>query len=393
MTLTLAPTIVEAAEALGPIIRAHADEAERERRLSKEVVDALSEAGLLRLCVPTSLGGLEADPVTIARVTEVLSGFDSAAGWAMMAANDIPWWIARLPDAGAEEIYAEGQSFFMAGAFHPLMQATEVDGGFRVSGRCPLASNCHEARWMVFLAIVMDGDQPKLVDGTPQVIGAYFRASEGRIIDTWHVLGMRATDSNDVVIDDIFVPTRRTFAVVPEFRPGRHYGGPLYRVPAMGAALVPWAPLALAIARGAIDEVRALAERKTPFVSTVPLRERASTQAKMGLAEAMLSSARVYLYDRLQACWEQTLAEEPFSIEQKSELLLTAVHAMQTSAKVVDMMYTVAGSSGIYTRNRLERHMRDILVLKQHGFYSESRYETAGQVLLGLPPDLAFVAF
>jgi alkylation response protein AidB-like acyl-CoA dehydrogenase len=68
MTLTLVPSIAEAAQALGPIIKEHADEAERERRLSAEVVDALAGAGLLSLCAPTSLGGLEADPVTIARV-------------------------------------------------------------------------------------------------------------------------------------------------------------------------------------------------------------------------------------------------------------------------------------------------------------------------------------
>jgi indole-3-acetate monooxygenase len=356
-------------------------------------VDALARAGLLSLCAPTSLGGLEADPVTIARVVEILSGFDSAAGWAMMAANDVAWWVARLPDAGAEEIYAEGPSFFMATAFHPPMKAIEVEGGYRVSGQSPLASNCHEARWMLFTALVMDVDQPKQIDGAPQVIGAYFRGSECRIMDTWHVLGMRGSDSNDVTVDDVFVPTRRTFRVVPEFRPGRHYGGPLYRAPVMVANLTPWATVALAMARGAIDEVRTLAERKTPFASTTPLRERASAQAKLGLAEAMLNSARTYIYERLQARWEQVLAEEPFSIEQKAEMLLAATHAMQTSAKVVELMYGVAGTSAIYTRSPLERHFRDIQVLKQHGFYSESRYETVGQVLFGLPPDLAFVAF
>jgi hypothetical protein len=73
-------------------------------------------------------GGLEADPVTIARVVEILSGFDSAVGWAMIAANDVAWWVARLPDAGAEEIYAEGPSFFMATAFHPPVKPTEVEG-------------------------------------------------------------------------------------------------------------------------------------------------------------------------------------------------------------------------------------------------------------------------
>jgi hypothetical protein len=72
---------------------------------------------------------------------------------------------------------------------------------------------------------------------------------------------------------------------------------------------------------------------------------------------------------------------------------MAAVHAMQTSAKVVELMYSAAGSSAVYTRSPLERCFRDIQVLKQHGFLSESRYETVGQVRFGLPPDLPIVGF
>jgi hypothetical protein len=65
---------------------------------------------------------------------------------------------------------------------------------------------------------------------------------------------------------------------------------------------------------------------------------------------------------------------------------------MQTAVKVVDQMYSLAGSSAIYARSRLDRLFRDSQVIRQHGQFSESRYETAGQVLLGLPPDLDLVA-
>src|SRR5690242_19974159 len=107
----------------------------------------------------------------------------------MMAANDIAWFLARLPDAGAEEVYADGASMFIATAFHPPMRAIPAEGGYRVSGQSPLASNCHEARWMLFTALVMDGDQPKLAGGGPEIIGALFRADECEVLDTWHVMG------------------------------------------------------------------------------------------------------------------------------------------------------------------------------------------------------------
>lgn len=385
--------LIESAIGLGPVIREHAQEAERQRRLSRPVVDAMREAGLLRMYVPKSLGGLEVDPITCARVVEEISPFDSAAGWAIMVANAVPWWCARLPNEGAEELYADTPNAIIATAFHPPVRATPTTGGYRLTGRSPLASNIHEATWVLLTALVMDGDQPKMTDGTPEVIGAIFPAEMGQILDTWDSLGMRGTDSNDIAVSDLFVPASRTFRFLPEFEPGSHYRGALYRAPAMGAALASWAPIGLAIARAAISEFCALAQKKTPFVSTTLLRDRAAIQAKVGRAEAILRSARLFLYDTLGEAWERTLAGQPSSLMQKADLLLASVQAMNAAATAVDLMYSAAGSSAVYTKSPLERHFRDIQVLKQHGFLSENRYETAGQVYLGLPPDLGLVTF
>ena len=65
----------------------------------------------------------------------------------------------------------------------------------------------------------------------------------------------------------------------------------------------------------------------------------------------------------------------------------------KNSAKAVELMYSAAGTTGIYTRSPLERHFRDMEVLKQHVFASENRWETTGKVYLGLQPDFAIVAF
>src|SRR5437762_5829690 len=249
MKLCVDDALVEAAQALGPVIREHAEEAERERRLAKPVLDALARGGFLRLYGPRSLGGLEVDPITCARVVEVLSGFDSAVGWAMQSANGMTWWCARLPDEGAEEIYADTPDVFMATAFHPLLQAVPVEGGYRLSGRNSFASNGHDARWLALFGQVMDGEQPRMVDGAPEVIGAMLPVEQAEILDTWHVWGMRGTDSNDLAVHDVFVPIRRTYPMAAEFRPGRHYGGPLYRAPTMGADVATWGAVGLAIAR------------------------------------------------------------------------------------------------------------------------------------------------
>lgn len=310
-----------------------------------------------------------------------------------MTATSSDWWCARLSDAGAEEIYADNPNAILAAAFHPPVAATEVEGGYRVAGQRPLASNIHDADWLMLTALVMDGERPKMTRGAPEVIALFCQAPEAEIVDSWYRLGMRGTDSNDVAVNDVFVPRRRTFPLAPDFEPGGHYQyqGPLYRLPGMGevAAVIP--PVTLALARGAITELKELAQGKTPFGSARVLRERSATQ--VARAEAVLRSAGLLFYDTLCEAWERTQAGKPSTLEQKADLTLAGAHAVRSTVKVVDLIYSLAGTSAIYTRSRLERHFRDVHTLRHHGFTAESRYETAGQVYLGVAPEFRLVAF
>jgi indole-3-acetate monooxygenase len=392
MQLPTDATLIEAARRIAPVIREHHQEAERERRLSPPVLAALHDAGLLRMCTPRSLGGLEADPLTRALVIEEISGHDSAAGWTLANPLDWAYLCARLPDQGAEEIYGRGANVVIAAQFGRPMQATPVEGGYRITGRAPFVSNCHDANWIATTAAVMAGDQAR-EEGEPEAVMAYLSHESCQVIDTRHVMGMRGTGSNDVAATDVFVPRARTFPFVPEFTPGSHYQGPLYRFPLIGIVASNLPPLVLAVARRAIEEVSALAQGKVPATARTSLRERSSAQAKLAQAEAVLRAGRALLYDTLSDTWQATLAGKTFSLTQKADVLLAMTHAVSSAVKAVELMYSVAGTSGIYTRNPLERYFRDVQVLRHHAFGAETRYETVGQVYLGLPPDFPALAF
>jgi alkylation response protein AidB-like acyl-CoA dehydrogenase len=150
----------------------------------------------------------------------------------------------------------------------------------------------------------------------------YLPRDSCEVIDTWHVMGMRGTGSHDVAVSDIFVPNARAFPIVPEFTPGIHYRGALYRFPIIGIVASNLTPLLLAVARRAIDEVVALAQGKVPVTRSTLLRERASAQAKLARAEGVLRAGRVLLYDTLSEAWQAVLAGGTFSLTQKADLLL-----------------------------------------------------------------------
>src|SRR5262245_35643528 len=115
MQITVDSPLIEAVRHLAPVIRAHKDEAERARRLSTPVVEALTHAGLMRMLTPRSLGGLEVDPLTCARVIEEVAAADSAAGWSLF--NPLSWAFisTRLPDEGAAALFGRHPHAVIAG--------------------------------------------------------------------------------------------------------------------------------------------------------------------------------------------------------------------------------------------------------------------------------------
>jgi len=386
--------LFEVAIEIGPVISQHIEEEENNRRLSKPVMNTLREAGFLRLFMPKSLGGYEADPLTVAKLVEEVARHNTAAGWSMMVANVSTWWCRALPEKGIAEIYKNGSDTIIAGAFHPPMMATRADGGYRINGRSPLTSNVHEAHWIFVTALVMDQGLVKMNNGRPEVIGVLMKPEHCVIIDTWHTLGMKATDSNDVAAADVFVPDHLFFHLSPEFEPNKYYKAPLYKFSAIGASVASLiAPVALAVAHNAIGELKLLAAKKTSFGSVTLLKERGAIQRKLGIAEALVQSSRAYLHHTIETCWNKTLAGENLSLEDKAGLLLAATHTNQSCIQAVDLMYAAAGSTGIYTKNKLAHYFTDAQVIRQHGFANESRYETVAQVYFGLQPDLPVLVF
>src|SRR4029453_12803576 len=170
------------------------------------------------------------------------------------------------------------------------LRATSTNGGYRISGRAPFVSNCYDADWISSTVLV---DEDESAGGEPEMRMVYFRSEECEIIDTWDVMGMRGTGSNDISVTDVYVPRSRTFPMVPDFEPGSHYRGPLYRPPMLG------------VARRTLDEVTELARTKTPVASSGLLKERASAQVQLGRAEAILRSGRLLLLDTLSEAWRR----------------------------------------------------------------------------------------
>ncbi|TML98754.1 MAG: hypothetical protein E6G10_21890 [Actinobacteria bacterium] len=375
---------VAAARALAPVAAEHAAAAERARRLPAPLVASLAEAGLFRLCVPAATGGLEAHPAVLVQAVEALARGDGAAGWCVAIGATSGLLAAYLPVERAREVFAE-PSAIAGGVFAPRGRAVPADGGFRVSGRWPFASGCEHCDWLMGGCVVdEDGALQALPSGMPDVRLMLAPAREFTIHDTWHVAGLRATGSHDIELRDAFVPAEMAASVITD--PPRH-DGMLYAFPLFGLLALAIAGVSLGIARGALDDLTAMAAAKVPTGGTRALAQRGTVQAEVARAEAALRAARALLLSAIDEAWEHALAAGDVGVEARTGLRLAATHAALTCADVAQSAYRLGGGSAIYETSPLQRRFRDAHVATQHMLVAPATWELTGRLLLGQPTD------
>jgi alkylation response protein AidB-like acyl-CoA dehydrogenase len=376
-------TVSSAARALGDVLRSHAEEGERERRLPAATADELTDAGMFRLCRSRELGGNETDPPTVIDVIEELARHDGSAAWCALNCGIAAVLQSFLPPAGAGEIGA-GHDVVVNGVIAPSGQAVEVDGGYLVSGRWSFVSNCHRCTWLALSCVVVPSDPAAAAGDGPAIILAFVPAAEWQIVETWDTVGLRATGSHDVEVAEQFVPAHRTVSIELS---EPVLDGPLSRFPVVGLFSVGMAACALGLAHAAIDDVLDLARTKTPFGMSSTLATRPTTQIAVGKAMAMARSASALLEQETDRMWRTVQAGEPVTAEQRAFLRVATTHATGAAAAAVDRAYGAAGSSAIFTSSPLQRCLRDVHTLTQHFFVAPPIYEMTGKVLLGVEPD------
>jgi indole-3-acetate monooxygenase len=362
--------------AVAGIVRANADEAERIRRLPPATVAALTDAGVMRMCVPAAYGGPEADPLTLVEVIEAISRDDGAAGWCTMIAATTSSLALFLSPETAKEVFGD-PAIVAGGVFAPNGVGTSDGDGFRVSGRWQWGSGAQHCHWIVG-GTSCDDDTFRL---------CFFPGRDVTFHDTWHASGLRGTGSLDFSVDGAVVPADRTF------QPGvtrPTIDAPLGAFPNFALLAAGVAAVSLGIGCRAVDELISLAEAKRPQFSQRTLAESGFTQIEVARSEAGLRAARAFLHDALGRAWDVAQAGGRVDLSARVGIRLACVHAAAAAVAATDAAYTLAGGTSVYESNILQRCLRDVHVTTQHLMVAPKLNETLGKLLLGLDADTRF---
>ncbi|WP_086665326.1 acyl-CoA dehydrogenase family protein [Lentzea kentuckyensis] len=357
---------VEAAAGLRPVLERHQAAGDRDRRLTGEAMAALRDIGVFRMFVSAELGGLGLDLLTAVTATAELAKGDPSAAWVVMILGAGDQLAGRFPAHVQREIYGGGPDTHICTVLTPRAKAERVDGGWRLTGEWFPASGCLHATWALVGFPIGAEDQGV----------ALVPLSELRIKDTWFTTGMRATGSNLMAGEDVFVPDERVLNT------GEELVGDMPLLPSVLTFMI--SPY-LGTARAALEHVVAQADKR-PVSFTTYQRQSDSPAFQLAIAEA---AAKIDVAGLLaRSCAEMAGDASPDNLA-RARVRLHASHAVRQCGEALDLLVSAHGASAVAESSPLNVYLRDMQTALRHAMISPTMsLEAFGRVLLGVRPNI-----
>ncbi|MFS0901058.1 acyl-CoA dehydrogenase family protein [Mycolicibacterium litorale] len=363
--------------------RAH--EAEQLRRLPQATVDDLIASKMTDLLVPARFGGRQAPyPEVLAPVREMAHGCASSA-WTIGFYMLHNWMLALFNEQAQAEAFAD-RPFLAPAPLAPTGRGRPDGDSVRLSGRWSWATGVMHGNWIMVGALCGPDDAlyPAL---------ALLPIGDVTVVDVWHTDGMRATGSNDVVIEQVHVPAHRLVRVTDIYA-GTAPGAALHDVATYRWPMVP--ALALLAAMPALGSAERVAEvysgrlgERVLAYEGVKQKDKPLAQARLGEAGVRLRALRALLDDTVGGIEQLVRDGDEVPLTVRAQARMAAAHIVHESRAVIAMLMAASGASAHFVQNPLQRAKRDVDVLSGHVIFDyDTSRELAGALEIGarIPP-------
>jgi 3-hydroxy-9,10-secoandrosta-1,3,5(10)-triene-9,17-dione monooxygenase len=371
--------------ALGDLFRRNSAEARKIRKVPQENIDALQKAGFFLALQPRRWGGHEVDPQDFFRMHLAIAENCMSTAWASGIVAVHAFQLALMDERAQQDVWGEDIHTRVSSSYAPLGKVTEVEGGFRLSGRWGWSSGSDHCTWVFLGAICPDGGFRSFL--VPR--------SDYEIVDTWHAMGLQGTGSNDIVVNDVFVPGYRTHKAEDGFlgtNPGvTADSAPLYRLP--------WAQLfvrvvstpAIGAARDALDLYRQLVVGKASGDQT-KLAGDTATQERIAAAITSIDEMEALLFRNFDRMMAQVNAGEEVPVLERIKYRYQASLVIERCMAVVDSLFSSAGGGSVFLGSEIQQRFLDIHTGRAHVANNPTSFaRNLGSVLLGTESKDFFV--
>src|SRR5262245_19656452 len=339
--------------------RDRADEAERLRVVPEASVKELEEVGFFRLLQPQRFDGLEADPVTFYTAVRDISSACGSTGSVASGVGVHPWQVALFADEAQQAVWGEDTNTRLSSSYAPTGKATVTDGGYRLSGKWSFSSGCDHCSWVLLGGLVFN-DEGNVVDFKTFMVPR----ENYTIVDVWNMVGLSGTGSNDIVVDEVFVPDAFTLSMGDT---GRCYGpgqeqntSDLYKLPFHSIFTGTITTPIIGMARGAYAEHVDMQQKR---VRAAYLGEKASLDpfaaVRIARASSEMHAAWALLVSNIREEQEHVARGERIPLELRLRVRRDQVLGTQRAIDAIDALFEASGGRALAEGTYLQRAWRD----------------------------------
>lgn len=382
-----AEALVEQAQAARAFLQEHADEANALRRPPEKVRAFMKASGFSRIWMPRRFGGGEGPLRAGSDMLRVLAHGCGSTAWITVQNALHNLMLCNWPVQAQEDVWSSAPDALLSGILIPgIGKATAVPGGYRLSGRWPFVSGVEVADWIIFT-----GDCTG-ENGKTQELHFVIPKAEIEVLDTWYTIGLKASSSQDVKVNDVFVPTHRTVSDAAlkggaKGAAAQIYEGACYKVPPYSIFGCFIGSAALGIAEAAVDHYISNARKRAATMGKgTGIASFTTQQVKIAEAQAAVITARQVLYSVLDDAEEMACRGTPTTEEDRTRFRALAAYANKLVTAAGATVLEAGGGGVIYERNPVARCISDLTVTNRHITQNwDVNGSTYGRALLGLP--------
>jgi 3-hydroxy-9,10-secoandrosta-1,3,5(10)-triene-9,17-dione monooxygenase len=381
--------MVARASALIPQLRDRASWTEELRRLPPETERDLHESGLFRIVQPKRVGGSELDYVALVDCADAIGQGDASVAWNFANLASHHWMLGMFDKRAQDLVWNKDVNALIASSFiFPAGRARKVDGGYVLRGSWPFSSGVDSSEWNMLASVVSSDDE---ADGIEYRIFLVNRTGY-KIKDTWNSAGLRGTGSNDVEVDDAFVPEPMT-VTVSDLAGGPTPGSAvnpnaLYELPVFSLFPYVLSGVALGNAQACLDDYVEVARHRASTYNRTKLGDLQSTQIKIAEASAKIDAARLIMRSTcIEAMADARRGYVP-DIAAKTKTRRDGAYSVNLCTEAVSLLFSASGARGLFTTAALQRQFRDAHAINSHlAFNFDAAGTNYGRVALGLPSE------
>jgi alkylation response protein AidB-like acyl-CoA dehydrogenase len=377
--------VIAALRDLVPTIAQSAAQTERERKVLDTNFAAIAATGAFRFFVPKRFGGFEYPLDAFVDIGLALGQACASTAWVTTFCMEHNWMLAQFPQRAQEEIFGNQPYVIAPGAISPNGRARVQRDGYVLNGRWQWGTGVMHSDWALLSGVVEGTDELKLF---------VLPIAQVRIVDVWHVDGMAGTGSNDMVVENVFVPGHRSQSIgamsLGRADGGLWHGTPMYRMPMLPILYLAAGVPAIGAAQGALKRFAQRAGTRTLFGTKVVQAERTEVQIRIGAARCKLDSAELIARQVAAETSRWGLADDVCPLEQRVRHRALMAHAVRMARDVVRDLFEASGASSHLMTEPLQRAHRDVHTIASHTvFDSDLVAEQYGRLELGLAPTIA----